>query len=207
MSFFNKFMNFIGLPEDNEPSGNKQTKKTAARQDDRIREEADDFESEFGAYEEQQIRRKSRRINLAEDGDDTMWAEEEQEPKKKTAARPSGASVHRTVPRQHTAGSEPDYERETASPRYTTARVHTVHTVHSTTQAKKPSHVILKPRTVEDCRDAIQALIAGNTVLLNTSLMDAATERRAVDIMSGAMYALKAEHTDVSEHVYLFEPA
>lgn len=203
MNFVNKFLNFIGLPEDNEPQ--KQPKKTAVRRDDRrddrLQEEDDGFESEFAAYEEQQIRRKSKRINLSQDGDDTFWAEEEPEQKKTQTARPS-ATVHRTVPRQHTANSESDFERVRTEPRRT-VRAHTA----QNPQPKKASHVILKPRTIEDCREAIQALIAGNTVLLNTSYMDAATERRAVDIMSGAMYALKADHTDVSEHVYLFEPA
>ena len=60
---------------------------------------------------------------------------------------------------------------------------------------------------LEDCCDVIDNLILNNTVVLTIDNIDPRLMQRAVDTLSGAVFALHATIRKASEHTYLIAPS
>ena len=66
--------------------------------------------------------------------------------------------------------------------------------------------VMYSLRTLEDCCDVIDQLIANNTVVLTMDELDGRLLQRAVDTLSGAVFALHASIRKASDKTYLVAP-
>lgn len=82
------------------------------------------------------------------------------------------------------------------------------------TSARPAVKVSARPRTVvsslhslEDCCDVIDCLIEGNMIVLTMNELDGRLLQRAVDTLSGAVFALHATIRKPSEMTYLIAPA
>lgn len=80
-------------------------------------------------------------------------------------------------------------------------------------QRANPTRGSVRQRTVmfslhslEDCCDVIDNLILNNTVVLTLDDLDPKLMQRAVDTLSGAVFALHATIRKASEHTYLIAP-
>ena len=78
---------------------------------------------------------------------------------------------------------------------------------------QRPMRVSQRSRTVmyslhslEDCCEVIDQLIANNTVVLTMDEMDGHLLQRAVDTLSGAVFALHASIRKASDRTYLIAP-
>lgn len=71
----------------------------------------------------------------------------------------------------------------------------------------RPRTVMFTLRNLEDCCDVIDNLIIDNTVVLTMDELDVRVMQRAVDTLSGAVFALHATIRKASEHTYLIAPA
>ena len=60
--------------------------------------------------------------------------------------------------------------------------------------------------TLEDCCDVIDSLIAGNVVVLTLDGIDPKLTQRAIDTLSGAVFALSATIRKASERTYVLAP-
>lgn len=67
--------------------------------------------------------------------------------------------------------------------------------------------VMFALHALEDCCDVIDNLILSNTVVLTMDDLDPATMQRAVDTLSGAVFALHATIRKASDRTYLIAPA
>lgn len=66
--------------------------------------------------------------------------------------------------------------------------------------------VMFTLHTLEDCCDVIDNLILNNTVVLTLDNLDVKLMQRAIDTLSGAVFALHATIRKASEHTYLIAP-
>lgn len=85
--------------------------------------------------------------------------------------------------------------------------------VRTTVSAPKPRPIVRQSRTVmrtlttlEDCCDIIDELINNTTIVLTMGTEDDHTLQRAVDTLSGAVFALHATIRKASETTYLLAP-
>lgn len=60
--------------------------------------------------------------------------------------------------------------------------------------------------SLEDCREVVNGLLDGKTVLLNMEGMDTGTQQRSVDTLCGAAFALHATLRKASGNTYLIAP-
>ena len=60
--------------------------------------------------------------------------------------------------------------------------------------------------TLEDCCDVIDSLIAGNVVVLTLDEIDPKLTQRAIDTLSGAVFALSATIRKASDRTYVLAP-
>ena len=67
--------------------------------------------------------------------------------------------------------------------------------------------VMFSLHSLEDCCDVIDNLILSNTVVLTMDELDARLMQRAVDTLSGAVFALHATIRKASERTYLIAPS
>ena len=67
--------------------------------------------------------------------------------------------------------------------------------------------VMFTLRNLEDCGDVIDNLILSNTVVLTMDTLDDRLMQRAVDTLSGAVFALHATIRKASESTYLIAPS
>jgi FtsZ-interacting cell division protein YlmF len=67
--------------------------------------------------------------------------------------------------------------------------------------------VMFSLHTLEDCCDVIDNLIINNTVVLTMDDLDPKLMQRAVDTLSGAVFALHATIRKASERTYLIAPS
>lgn len=72
--------------------------------------------------------------------------------------------------------------------------------------ASRPRTLMFTLHTLEDCCDVIDNLILDNTVILTLGMVDTALIQRAVDTLSGAVYALHGTIRKASEYTYLIAP-
>lgn len=66
--------------------------------------------------------------------------------------------------------------------------------------------VMFTLHALEDCCDVIDNLILNNTVVLTLDNLDVKLMQRAIDTLSGAVFALHATIRKASEHTYLIAP-
>lgn len=67
--------------------------------------------------------------------------------------------------------------------------------------------VMFSLHALEDCTDVIDSLILNNTVILTLENLDPRLMQRAVDTLSGAVFALHATIRKASDQTYLIAPA
>ncbi|MBQ8506429.1 MAG: cell division protein SepF [Clostridia bacterium] len=72
--------------------------------------------------------------------------------------------------------------------------------------ASRQRTVMYSLRTLKDCCEVIDNLIMNNTVVLTLDEMDPALMQRAVDTLSGAVFALRATIRKASDCTYLIAP-
>ena len=103
-----------------------------------------------------------------------------------------------------------DARRENAAPaRSANVPARTTAQANSNAPAQLPRapRTIMCPiTTLEECRDVIDILVDNNIVLLMLEGMDSALSQRAVDLLSGAAFALHATIKKASEGTYLIAP-
>ena len=87
--------------------------------------------------------------------------------------------------------------------------------VNNPPQVRQPSRVRVSARSrtvmyslhsLEDCCEVIDQLIANNTVVLTMDELDGRLMQRAVDTLSGAVFALHASIRKASDRTYLVAP-
>ena len=71
----------------------------------------------------------------------------------------------------------------------------------------RPRTVMFSLHSLEDCCDVIDNLILSNTVVLTMDDLDARLMQRAVDTLSGAVFALHATIRKASDRTYLIAPS
>jgi FtsZ-interacting cell division protein YlmF len=210
---FNKLLNFIGLVDDEdtqdtygeEYSGDNYGRRAAytpARQQRSTGASggrATTNRSNTQRRLPESTSRSSRYDSRAARGYDDYRAGE-----RRTASRfdDSGYAAPPRPPRQSSRYSQqPD-------PRYDSSR-----NLPQRVSPQRPMRVSQRSRTVmyslhslEDCCEVIDQLIANNTVVLTMDELDGHLLQRAVDTLSGAVFALHASIRKASDRTYLVAP-
>ena len=110
------------------------------------------------------------------------------------------ASTRVTPPASRRPSSGYDYTpRETRSSyEPSSTRTHT--------RAQRQRTMMCSLNTLEDCCDVIDSLIAGNVVVLTLDEIDPKLTQRAIDTLSGAVFALSATIRKASDRTYVLAP-
>ena len=74
------------------------------------------------------------------------------------------------------------------------------------TRAQRQRTLMCSLNTLEDCCDVIDSLIAGNVVVLTLDEIDPKLTQRAIDTLSGAVFALSATIRKASDRTYVLAP-
>ena len=74
------------------------------------------------------------------------------------------------------------------------------------TRAQRQRTLMCSLNTLEDCCDVIDSLIAGNVVVLTLDEIDPKLTQRAIDTLSGAVFALNATIRKASDRTYVLAP-
>ena len=177
----NKFLNFIGLVDDDEPQ------RAAA---------GDGYADGYGrpsTYVPKQQRSRTedtRRRTIVKDersryGSDRYGSTRVSTP----ASRRSTSSGYDYTPRESTRSSayEPSSQR-------------------TQTRVQRQRTLMCSLNTLEDCCDVIDSLIAGNVVVLTLDEIDPKLTQRAIDTLSGAVFALSATIRKASDRTYVLAP-
>ncbi|NJL40903.1 MAG: cell division protein SepF [Leptolyngbyaceae cyanobacterium RM2_2_4] len=67
--------------------------------------------------------------------------------------------------------------------------------------------LMVEPRSFEEIPEVVSALKERKSVILNVSLMDAASAQRSVDFVAGGAYAIDGRQERLAETVFLFTPS
>ena len=73
-------------------------------------------------------------------------------------------------------------------------------------RAQRQRTMMCSLNTLEDCCDVIDSLIAGNVVVLTLDEIDPKLTQRAIDTLSGAVFALSATIRKASDRTYVLAP-
>ena len=121
----------------------------------------------------------------------------------------AGYDDYRAQNRQPSRFEDPVYGYDPRTPR--TPR----YPENGLVQAQPPARMRVSPRSrtvmyslhsLEDCCEVIDQLIANNTVVLTMEELDGRLMQRAVDTLSGAVFALHASIRKASDKTYLVAP-
>jgi FtsZ-interacting cell division protein YlmF len=201
-------LNFIGLVDDVEPrdtygeeynSGNygrpstyvPQRQRTGSAQPSRGNAPArkslpaQGGRSNYGqrTYGDEEFRTPGRRSAYSENSDN--FAENTRPSTARTSARPrSRFEEEEPQQSQHRMENPPARVRVSPRPRTDMCSLH----------------------SLEDCCEVIDKLISGNTIVLTMDELDGYLMQRAVDTLSGAVFALHATIRKASERTYLIAP-
>ena len=74
-------------------------------------------------------------------------------------------------------------------------------------RAQRQRTLMCSLNTLEDCCDVIDSLIAGNVVVLTLDEIDPKLTQRAIDTLSGAVFALNATIRKASDRTYVLAPS
>ncbi len=207
---FGRVLEFIGLVDD-EPqdmyedeyeSGNygrpqAYTPQRTQRTQSRSRQEMTTTRRTVSSYEPTRTPRMSRSSNSRFD-----------QPQRGTQStqRRSGAFVERVDDRVDRYDYSPRTSRfdsaDGALERYSDVPART-----SRSTAVRQRTVMYSLHSLEDCCDVIDNLILNNTVVLTLDDLDTQLMQRAVDTLSGAVFALHATIRKASERTYLIAPS
>ena len=183
----NKFLNFIGLVDDDEPQ----------------RVAADDgYADVYGrpsTYVPKQQRSRTedtRRRTIVKDERSRYGSES-----RYGSTRVPTPSSRRSG---DTRASGYDYTPRTESTRYGAYEPSTPSRAQS--RAQRQRTLMCSLNTLEDCCDVIDSLIAGNVVVLTLDEIDPKLTQRAIDTLSGAVFALSATIRKASERTYVLAP-
>ena len=213
---FNKVLEFIGLVDDEDPrdiyedeyeSGNygRQQTYTPARnnraQAARPRQEMTTRRSQAPAYEPTRTPRMNRGASTSRF---------DQPSRSNQSTRRSNAFMDRGEDRN--AGR---YDYSPRSSRFGSLEDNAVPAFGDENALQRPARggaarqrtVMFSLHTLEDCCDVIDNLIMNNTVVLTMDDLEPRLMQRAVDTLSGAVFALHATIRKASERTYLIAPS
>ena len=121
-------------------------------------------------------------------------------PERRTESRFDDSGYSARAPRQPSRFSQPD-------PRYGGAVAPQRAPVPRAPRVSQRSRTVMYSlRSLEDCCEVIDQLIANNTVVLTMDELDGHLLQRAVDTLSGAVFALHASIRKASDKTYLVAP-
>lgn len=207
---FNKLLNFIGLVDDEdnqdtygeEFSGDNYGRRAAYTP---ARQQRPTAGSSRGTQSRPNNQRRlpenqprsSRYDSRAPRGYDDYRAGE-----RRTASRfdDSGYAAPRAPrqPSRYTQQPDPRYENRNLPQRVSPQR--------SVRVSQRSRTVMYSLHSLEDCCEVIDQLIANNTVVLTMDELDGHLLQRAVDTLSGAVFALHASIRKASDKTYLVAP-
>ena len=174
----NKFLNFIGLVDD-EPQ-----------------RAADDYADNYGrpsTYVPKQQRSRTedtRRRTIVKDERGRSSSE------RYGSTRVTPPASRRTSSAGYDYNYVPRDTRSSYEPASTRAQ----------TRAQRQRTLMCSLNTLEDCCDVIDSLIAGNVVVLTLDEIDPKLTQRAIDTLSGAVFALSATIRKASDRTYVLAP-
>ena len=190
---FNKLLNFIGLVDDEDT------------QDTYGEEYSSDNYGRRAAYtpaRQQRTSSASSRSTPARTSGAPRRYDDYRTGERRTASRfddSSYASAPR-APRQSRYSEQPD-------PRYSDRNLpQRVSPQRSMRVSQRSRTVMYSLHSLEDCCEVIDQLIANNTVVLTMDELDGHLLQRAVDTLSGAVFALHASIRKASDRTYLVAP-
>ena len=203
---FNKFLNFIGLVDDVEPRdsyGDEYNTGSYGRASTYVPQR------QRGAAQTTAQPRNAaanRRALPAQAGRSTNGGartyggdDEYRTPNRRNAAQSeyqeNYASSSRTTTRARSRFEEEEPQRRPENPPAPRMRV-----------SPRPRTDMCSLHTLEDCCEVIDKLIAGNTIVLTMDELDGYLMPRAVDTLSGAVFALHATIRKASDKTYLIAP-
>ena len=207
---FNKLLNFIGLVDDEdnqdtygeEFSGDNYGRRAAytpARQQRATTGSSRGTQPRSGAQRRlpENQPRSSRYDGRAPRGYDDYRAGE-----RRAASRfdDSGYAAPRAPrqPSRYSQQPDPRYENRNLPQRVSPQR--------SVRVSQRSRTVMYSLHSLEDCCEVIDQLIANNTVVLTMDELDGHLLQRAVDTLSGAVFALHASIRKASDKTYLVAP-
>lgn len=210
---FSKFLNFIGLVDDGDTRdtyGEEYQNGNYGRQAAYVppRQSGSRASAASGRSARQSARRSlpEPRQSRFDDRASRSWSDEGYDDYADTAAR-------RPASRFDDGGYEAPARSERASNRLSAQSERRASS--NVPQAAQPARmrvskrsrtVMYSLRSLEDCCEVIDQLIANNTVVLTMDELDGRLMQRAVDTLSGAVFALHASIRKASDKTYLVAP-
>ena len=110
------------------------------------------------------------------------------------------------APRTGRAPRQPSRYSQQPDPRYSENLPRRVSPQRSMRVSQRSRTVMYSLHSLEDCCEVIDQLIANNTVVLTMDELDGHLLQRAVDTLSGAVFALHASIRKASDKTYLVAP-
>ncbi len=206
--FGKKVLEFIGLVDDEDPrdtyddeyeSGDYGRPQTYAPQRQQRTQEQPRQEVSrrySSSYEPTRTPRMSRNTSSASSRFDSRGASQRRSSYSDRGAQSSGSRYDYT-PRAASRFDEAAQGYDEPAPQQRSARP---------SGATRQKTVMFSLHNLEDCCDVIDNLILNNTVVLTMDDLDAKLMQRAVDTLSGAVFALHATIRKASERTYLIAP-
>ena len=212
---FNKLLNFIGLVDDEDTQdtyGEEYSSDNYGRRDSytssRQQRPSDSSQSAYRQSDQRRLpegssrsdRYDSRYVSRYDDGRGRRNYDDYRTSERRSESRFDDSGYSARSSRQSSRYSQqPD-------PRYSG-------NVPQRVSPQRPARVSQRSRTVmyslhslEDCCEVIDQLIANNTVVLTMDELDGRLLQRAVDTLSGAVFALHASIRRASDKTYLIAP-
>ena len=212
---FNKVLEFIGLVDDGAPSdayddeyetgdyGRRQTynpPRNTPRESNRARAQQPIARRSNSDYQPTRTPRMNRGGASSSRFDDARTA-----PRRSSEYASGGYSARSAAPaRTNRYDYSPRPSRFEEASRFDDAPAST-----ALTPQRAPSRtrtIMFSLRALEDCCDVIDNLVLGNTVVMTLNDLDPALIQRAVDTLSGAVFALHATIRKASDLTYLIAP-
>lgn len=203
---FGKVLEFIGLVDDDEPRDNYEDEfesgsygkpqayapQRASRAQERPRQEVSRrYSSSYEPTRAPRMNRNSQQSSRFDSGRAPQQAAQ-----RRPAPRDERPQRYDYSPRSSRFGSLDD-----DSPRFEAQPPR-----NPREGASRQRTVMYSLRTLKDCCEVIDNLIENNTVVLTLDEMEPALMQRAVDTLSGAVFALRATIRKASDCTYLIAP-
>ena len=186
---FNKLLNFIGLVDDDDTQ--------------------DTYGEEYSSdnYGRRATYTPARQSRAASSRQAAPRQQAQQRRLPETHARTS-RSASRFDDSGYTSRSQrqPSRYSQQPDPRYSANVPQRVAPQRSMRVSQRSRTVMYSLHSLEDCCEVIDQLIANNTVVLTMDELDGRLLQRAVDTLSGAVFALHASIRKASDRTYLVAP-
>ena len=66
---------------------------------------------------------------------------------------------------------------------------------------------VIKPTSIEECREITDTLLSNRTVVLNLEGLDVDIAQRIIDFTSGSCYAMQGNMQKISHYIFIITPA